>query len=64
MDAVLGQAPVTPKALDVVAPHDPAPGLVRVDAAGVTVVANLGARTDPVTYPRAQDDEVWRFPCR
>ena len=43
VDAVFGQTPVAPEAIDVVASHYPAPGLVHVDAAGVTVVANLSA---------------------
>lgn len=40
---MLGQARVTPETRDVVASYDPAPGLVHVDAAGITAVANLGA---------------------
>ena len=42
MNAVLGQAIVAPKALDEVVANLPAPGLVRVHAAGVAV-ADVGA---------------------
>ncbi len=40
VDRVLGETGWTPEAGDPVAPHDPAPGGVRVDAAGVAVVAH------------------------
>ena len=43
VDGVLGEPIVAPEARDPVAAHDPAPGRVRVDAAGVAVVADEGS---------------------
>jgi len=43
VDPVLRKAGRAPEALDPIAPHQPASGLVDVDAAGVAAVANVGA---------------------